>query len=1042
MPKPLLSVCLITYNQVHYVQQAIDSVLAQEVDFPWEIIIADDNSTDGTKEILQKYHKQHPDLIRLVLQKRNVGPEKNWIELINTPKAKYMAYLEGDDYWTSSSKLQKQVDFLEEHDEYALCFHPTKVIFEDGKTAPAIWPVLSSDSVLTIEELLKENFIPSNAVVYRRRAYNHLPPGVLPGDWYLHLYQAQFGKIGYLPETMSVYRRHSGGLWWESHNSPDTLWIKYGISMLLFQHEIMRLYGEKAAYQAIIRTSIVNVLSILAGVDKRCGTNLIRGALEQFPEEAEYLVAEQTTQLQTVKDALNIEEKLSKELSDEVVELRGQVFSLRNDLHALTNARLLGRIIKLRDNVGTARKLPRKVTHQARVIGAPLFPGPVRRSLKRAYRAARRRNRLEPQVTLSYVDNKVLREGYPLVSVVIPYYNRADTIDDTIDSLRDQTFQGFEVLLVNDGSTDQASIQKLEKLKAEWPKLRINSQENQGVAKARNYGIGKSRGRYIICLDSDDMFEPTFIEKATVMLEANPGVALATTYRTDFGVLNKQVTVVPYDPIDLYINNMVISGAQFRKEAWEAAGGYKSDIGYEDWEFWLSMAELGYWGRLIPETLFRYRTALQSRFNDDKEAHWNTIRTIHSLHPKQEYRQRVKRLLVSRRSVQLLTTPGTALINMHKKAYYIDSSEGKPRILITIPWMTFGGAETLIYNYCRQVKDDFQITFMTGLKSKHEWEYKFKEITPYIYHLANLFDDEDQYVEFISNYIDTREIDMLHVIHNGFTFRMLETLKARHPRLKIVVTMFNDRVEYFEQSIRHEAYIDGFVSDNQAVAAHYKELLTLVRPVTVIPNGLNCYDEFNPELFNRTEQRKRLGIKDNELAVFFVGRLSVEKNPDVFLEVAEDIVKKRKIKGIKFLMIGSGPMDLQITEKIKELDDENIIYLGYQSEMPRYFNAADIFVLPSSIEGFPLSIIEAMAMGVAVVASDVGAVADVVEMGRDGFVVPAGSATDIVARILELKSDPKILAAMKRHARQDVETKYSNVTLGRNYRKMYRERLS
>lgn len=262
-------------------------------------------------------------------------------------------------------------------------------------------------------------------------------------------------------------------------------------------------------------------------------------------------------------------------------------------------------------------------------------------------------------------------------------------------------------------------------------------------------------------------------------------------------------------------------------------------------------------------------------------------------------------------------------------------------------------------------------------------------------------------------------------------------MRRRHPSLKVVVTMFNDRVDYFGQSIEYAQYIDGFVTDNDKVARHYKQGLPPDKEVTVIPNGLNCYEEFNPDLYDREKERERLNISDDELAVFFVGRLSEEKNPDVFIRAAKALVANNRSK-LKFFLVGDGPMKHEVEHELKKIGNDNISYLGYQSEVAAFFAAADIFVLPSSIEGFPLSILEAMAMKVAVVASDVGAVAEVVESGKQGIVVKPGSVKEITESIEKLSNDPKLLSSMKRAARKKVEECYSNIVLGKNYRSLYR----
>ena len=1034
MEKPLLTVCLITYNQASYVQEAIESVLMQQVKFSWELVIADDCSTDGTREIILEYKNKYPKQIKLILQKKNVGPEKNWLELMSYPQSKYIAYLEGDDFWTDPNKLQRQVDFMENNSEYALVFHPTKVFFENGDGKETLWPAITTKSKLTTNELLKENFIPSNAVVYRRQSYDKYPLGVMPGDWYMHLFHAQYGKIGFINEVMSVYRRHEGSLWWGSDQEMSKHWQTYGIQHIAMFLELIKIYGHDKKLYAIICSSLQNALEILLKVDKEIAVKAITSIYKESPAILASVMINQNRENEQLAASLADYKEKTEEINQEVLTLRNDLFHVRDELRTLKNSRLLGKIIKARNLAGSARQVPKQAMHQVRVVGAPFVPAPVRRNIKAIYGKSRK-----PRVNSKEVQvfNEPWSNSLPLVSVVIPYYNRADTIDDTLHSLEQQTFTNYETLLVDDGSTDTASIEKLSNLKENVSRIAIIHQENQGVAAARNNGISHAKGKYIVCLDSDDMLDPTYLEKAVTLLETQPDVAIATSWMDMFGVKKERFKNITYDPLQLYKNNMVITAGMFRKEAWETAGGYKSKIGYEDWDFWLTLSENGFWGRLIPEALFRYRVAMQSRYVEDKDVHWNNLQSIRALHPK--YKATVRRLIAKRQAVKHVVDAATALVNISNTESFRVVENNKSNVLITIPWMTFGGAETLIYNYCREVKHDLNITFMTGLPSEHEWEYKFKEITPNVYHLANLFDDQELHLEFIANYIKTRKIDLLHIIHNGFTFKMLPELKKRFPELKVAVTMFNDRVEYFEQSIRYKEHIDGYVSDNEKVANNYHKQIGSSAQVTVVPNGINCYDEFSPNLFYRAKEREALGLLDDDLAVFFVGRLSEEKNPDVFLQVAEKMLANGKNANIKFLVIGDGPMREEVESMIKKSANANIHYLGYQSEVARYFSAADIFVLPSSIEGFPLSILEAMAMRVAVVASDVGAVAEVVESGKEGFVVKAGDANEIADAITKLSADSKKLDAMKNSARQKVEERYSNRILGANYKKLYKD---
>lgn len=341
------------------------------------------------------------------------------------------------------------------------------------------------------------------------------------------------------------------------------------------------------------------------------------------------------------------DEEEIKKLNKEILDLRSELFKARDELNSIKNSRAIGKIIRVRQKLGDPRLKMGKTPLEAAVrvkrgvsrISPEFIKPPIRKHILSPIRELikNRQNQRAGLIsnkdrTVEYLANTKWTDSPYIVSVVIPYFNRESTIDDTINSLALQTLQNFEIIIVDDGSTDEASIRKLIEIKKENKKINIIHQKNQGVAAARNNGISKAVGKYIVCLDSDDMLEPTYIEKCTILLEANPGVAIVSSHRNDFGVIDESMENREYNPIELYSNNMVITAAQFRKNAWEHSGGYKSNIGYEDWEFWLSLAEHGFWGKLIPEYLFLYRVAMSSRFVQDKEAHWKNIKLIQSLH--------------------------------------------------------------------------------------------------------------------------------------------------------------------------------------------------------------------------------------------------------------------------------------------------------------------------------------------------------------------------------------------------------------------------
>ncbi|MEO6457353.1 MAG: glycosyltransferase [Chloroflexia bacterium] len=211
-----LSVLIITYNQEAYIAQAIESALAQETTFDYEIVIGEDCSTDRTHQIVADFQRSFPDRIRAMLRPANVGMHHNFAETLAACRGQYVALLEGDDYWTDPGKLQRQVDFLDSHPECAICFHNVNVIHEDGTMRPSNYCPDNLKEISTLEDILTYDFIPTCSTVFRRSLFGDLPGwySKLPtGDWALHILNAEHGKIGYLNEVMAVYRIHSGGVW-------------------------------------------------------------------------------------------------------------------------------------------------------------------------------------------------------------------------------------------------------------------------------------------------------------------------------------------------------------------------------------------------------------------------------------------------------------------------------------------------------------------------------------------------------------------------------------------------------------------------------------------------------------------------------------------------------------------------------------------------------------------------------------------------------------------------------------------------------------
>ena len=228
-----VSILMITYNHEKYIAEALDSVLMQEVDFDYEIVIGEDCSTDGTREIVLAYQRRHPDRIRPLLPASNIGMIQNFVQTYQACRGELVAILEGDDFWTCSKKLQKQVDFLDAHPESAICFTTTKVFYEEKDAPDYLFPAQCKE-VSCIEDLLLGNFMQTCSVMCRNRLFGEFPEwfffGVI-GDYPLHVLNAGHGSIGYLPEVMAAYRVHSAGVWSMQMEKNFTRNVLAGIQM-------------------------------------------------------------------------------------------------------------------------------------------------------------------------------------------------------------------------------------------------------------------------------------------------------------------------------------------------------------------------------------------------------------------------------------------------------------------------------------------------------------------------------------------------------------------------------------------------------------------------------------------------------------------------------------------------------------------------------------------------------------------------------------------------------------------------------------------
>jgi glycosyltransferase involved in cell wall biosynthesis len=301
--RPKVSVEVITYNQAQFIAQALESVLNQKASFEWEIVVGDDYSTDGTREILKSYVGRYPERIRLLLHPRRLGPDRLGLEgknnLLATYRAcrgEYVALLEGDDYWTDDYKLEKQVRFLDTHPGCSLCSHAVAVEYSGARGQH--WGTVigeSSERIYSIEDFLRqETQISTPSMLFRRRSLRKIPAWFqdeVNGDYALQALLAEQGNVGVLPECMATHRKHESGTSRLYDTDPDF----YNATFLELLVALNKHFNYR--FRSILEPQIENLQRVVAAAALRSlawsadrTETPIRLSLDEFVPHAGHLV--------------------------------------------------------------------------------------------------------------------------------------------------------------------------------------------------------------------------------------------------------------------------------------------------------------------------------------------------------------------------------------------------------------------------------------------------------------------------------------------------------------------------------------------------------------------------------------------------------------------------------------------------------------------------------------------------------------------------------------------------------------------------------
>ncbi len=628
------------------------------------------------------------------------------------------------------------------------------------------------------------------------------------------------------------------------------------------------------------------------------------------------------------------------------------------------------------------------------------------------------------------VTNELWPPDAPLVSVVIPCFNYGAFVREAVESVLAQTLSRTEVIVVDGGSTDGTTPHVLERLAQDCPEVSVLFREGRHlVGDNRNYGIERAKGRYVCCLDADDVIDPIYLEMATYLLERH-GYDVVSTATKTFGLREETFGLVPRpDLADMMLANNLSTVAVFRRDLWDRCGGFHdvglgADYVYEDWKLWVRMAAHG--ARMINivgQRLFLYRihgaTSLSNQSTIvDMSEHRRAI-----LH----YNGDVvsdEALESSRRRRDEVHVVADGFVNLRQQA----SVEQAPvTVLLALPFLIVGGADRILSQIAVHLAGrNVRVVVVTSVHvddafgDTTDW---FTPATREIYQLPRLL-DPSRWTDFLDYLITCKHVDVLWLAGSAFVYGQLPRLRAEHPRLRIVDQLWNT-VGHTADNRRYALCIDMTVVESDEVGDWLLRHGESADRVARIESGVDV--------------RKIAPRSDSHtgLRVGFSGRFSSEKDPLGFLDIA---AMTRSRKDIRYVMTGAGPLLDTVRDRILALGLSGTVeLLGVVEDVAAHLAGLDLLLLPSRLDGRPVVVLEALAAGVPVVASGVGGLPALLQQDVTGALCRPGHPEDFATHVLRLADDRALLRRMSAAARSyavenlDVSTMcraYERVVLG------------
>ena len=593
----------------------------------------------------------------------------------------------------------------------------------------------------------------------------------------------------------------------------------------------------------------------------------------------------------------------------------------------------------------------------------------------------------EPGKKLEKIDFENMSGLEPLISIIMPFYNDKEHIEQTINSLLNQTFPAFEILIIDDGSNDKESVEKLKEIQKLDSRIKVHHKENGGAAVARDYGVSKTAktSKYIVFCDSDDLLNKTYLETAFWTLETNQKASWA--YTDSIGFEGTEYTWNKwFDSNKMKKENDLVITSMIKKDDFNEVEGFNINEKnvYEDWNLWLKLIAKGHFPVHMNYYGCWYRRKAESELNRARENNERAMEIINATAKTIKGDIKAKQYPLFNYDWDIIKDEVKSIPSVKR------SENNRINLLMIIPWMVMGGADQFNFDLISRLdKSKYDITIISTEPAVNTYRQAFEDYAT-VYDLST-FLDQKYWVAFINYIIEKNNINIILNTNSEFGYGMLPYLKAKHQNIPII-----DYVHMEEWYNRN----GGYSRDSSGVASVLDKTLVCnenSRKILIDHFGRNEKEvetvyigvdekKFDPSKYDRDKLKEKYNLPKDKYIMSFICRISEQKRPMLLLEVIKKLKETRD--DFVVLIIGDGNLLNKMKSTAKKYNLlNNMIFMGRTNKTDEIYDVSDLTINCSIKEGLALTAYESLAMGVPVVSSDVGGQKELIDENT-GVIVP------------------------------------------------------